>query len=399
MRHELQTPKRGPLVSRDPEEREDAIDQRIERRELRKYRHVSLARQVEDIARTAENLSRAVAETNERHSRSLAAFAEHANAQRIERERAMLETLHGLLAIAQQHTHGASEASTQQVRQIEHLVDRVRAEQDWVGVVREVVAQSGAVAQQLLGSRGRAAEESPPRETTKIELEAPRHERPPTGEIPPSVALSAVPLPTADPAALLPAVPDAVAPDSQYMGGSDSKEDSDFFAQFFGFSECEPVSAQPCSSESANPHATGEPHRAPTLDPAEAPTFVSSTAHETVSEYTHLATEQSDPSPAVRQSLAALSAPSAEGGEPMDPAAMLDLLSRLMAQHAPKRERPRPKEWSRAWAIQELKRRVLDLGEMGFLTTVTQPRRLLLFVRELGEAIRPPDLRPLPAPA
>jgi hypothetical protein len=328
---------------------------------------------------------------------------EQANTQRIERERAILETLHGLLAIVQQHTHGASEAGAQQVRQIGHWVDRVRAEQDWVGVVREVVAQGGAVAQTLLRPRGPEAEEAPPRETTTIELGVPRHERPPTVTIPPSVALHAAPLPDADPAALLQCDRDVGTPDSQFVGGSDSQEDSDFFAKFFGFSEVDPDSTQPRSAESVSPRAAEEPRSAPFAERAEPPTAAPmrtpNIAPTAEAEERHPATAQAESLPAVGQSLGALGALRSEGGEQMDPAAMLDLLSRLMEQHAPKKERPRPKEWSRAWAIQELKRRVLDLGEMGFLTTVTQPRRLLLFVRELGEAIRPPDLRPLPAPA
>ena len=77
----------------------------------------------------------------------------------------------------------------------------------------------------------------------------------------------------------------------------------------------------------------------------------------------------------------------------------MDLLSQLIAQQTPKREPPRPREWSREWAIHELKRRVLDMGEMGFLMTLTQPARLLPFLRELTEAIRPPPGTPEPAPA
>ncbi len=59
---------------------------------------------------------------------------------------------------------------------------------------------------------------------------------------------------------------------------------------------------------------------------------------------------------------------------------------------------PRPQEWSRAWALREIKRRVFSLGELGFVITVTQPRRLLRFLRDLIAAVKPPPpLRLLPA--
>ena len=86
--------------------------------------------------------------------------------------------------------------------------------------------------------------------------------------------------------------------------------------------------------------------------------------------------------------------PADSEGEAIDPAALIEMLSGLMVNAQPSPEPPRPEEWSRDWALKELKRRVLGLGEMGFVLTVTQPRRLLTSVRELGNAIRPPEHRP-----
>ena len=68
------------------------------------------------------------------------------------------------------------------------------------------------------------------------------------------------------------------------------------------------------------------------------------------------------------------------------------LLAQLVAQATPPQEPPPPSEWSRSWALKEAKRRVLALGEMGFLWTVTQPRRLLAFLKDLVAAIRPPPV-------
>ena len=68
------------------------------------------------------------------------------------------------------------------------------------------------------------------------------------------------------------------------------------------------------------------------------------------------------------------------------------MLAQLLAQGSPNPDVPRPAEWSRSWALKEAKRRVLALGEAGFLWTLTQPRRLLAFLKDLVAAIRPPPL-------
>ena len=385
MTRHLQSPKRAHAMPMNVEKAEDCRLQRIERPELRRRRASSLAQSLETSTRRVQCLAQTVAESNERHVCALTALSERYNAQVIERERSLLETLHGLLAIVQQHMHHASESGAQQIQQIEHLVDRAQAEQDWAGVVREVITQGSAIAQRLIRPREHVTQDVTLRDTTAVEIEAPKHEPPPSVAIPPSVTLSADPLPRLDPAVPLQGA--AVLLDAQ----SDSCNDSDFLAKFFGFSANAAIAAEDCRAESPAEQAADEIHGLACTEPTNAAAVEPGAPCP--------ASRLADPSPAVFQRSTEHIAALPDAGEAMDPAAIVHMLSRLMAQHAPKKERARPKEWSRAWALHELKRRILDLGEMGFLTTVTQPRRLLPFLRELGEAIRPPDVRPLPAPA
>lgn len=349
----------------------------------------NLAAQVQALDRAArgvQQLSQSIAEANERQSRALAELGGAYMRQSSEREESILQTVGALTALMRAQRGSSDEARAQQLQQIEHCIDAARAHQDWAGVAQEVIAQGGVFLQRLMhASRGGVAPGGESRNTQPIDLALPQHEPPPSVMIPPSVCFE----PTRSPQ---PSQADAADPPVS-VGCLDSQADSDFIAQFFGFSESAPPRAEsvPISAEPPieTPISQGD-HL-----PDEALAALRAVA-ERFSAHGSPHGAQGGGSPAVSDGQAGSAGALGEGGEALDPAALMDLLSQLIAQQTPKREPPRPREWSREWALQELKRRVLGMGEMGFLMTLTQPARLLPFLRELTEAIRPP---PEPAPA
>lgn len=349
----------------DLEEEEDTRLQRIERREQRNRREAAMTQSVEKTTQLMEKLSLTVAETNERHSRTIAELNDKYTAQVIEREGAMLQTIKSVLEVVQQHTRGASEAGAQQIKLIDHLVDKARSSHDWPGVVREVVVQLGTLAQ-TFAPRESAIRDGKPRiappTDTPPKLPAGASRELPARSDAPALASGSPPARTGPPAPKTsesaPPVSES-APKTSESAPEDSHES--WIDRLFGWSEPAPKAAQPVAH--AEPAPVSEP--VPAV-PEDAP---KSAAEEP---RTSAQTHEGEPTTAL---------------VPIDLGAVLEqLLAQATATPAP----PRPAEWSRSWAFKEAKRRVVALGEAGFLWTVTQPRRLLAFLKDLVAAIRPP---------
>ena len=356
----------------DLEEEEDSRLQRIERREMRNHREATLTHSLDKSTETIQRLSNTVADANERHSRALAELSDKYHAQIIEREQSMLRTIQSLLEVSQQQTRGASEAGAQQIKIIEHLVDRARSSHDWPGVVREVVVQLGALAQTFTPSREPTIRDGKPRLASSAET-APK--------LPPRADPPALPSggSAASAAARLPATSESApaASESAPKASESAPDDShtSWIERLFGWSEPPPKPADPVA------------HAEPAPEPARTPA-----APETAAKPAD-GSARSVP-PGVDSSSAQTSAQtSAEDSQTaLVPVDLGALLAQLVAQATPPQEPPPPSEWSRSWALKEAKRRVLALGEMGFLWTVTQPRRLLAFLKDLVAAIRPPPV-------
>ena len=369
----------------DLEEEEDKRLQRIERRELRNQREASLTHSLEKSADVVQKLSQTVAETNERHSRAIAELSDKYNAQVIEREGAVLHLVKGVLEVVQQQTRGASEAGAQQIKRIDHWVDKTRASQDWPGVVREVVVQLGTLAQ-AFAPRESPIRDGKPRLPSTSET-APKLPAGPLRELP---ARSDAPARSANDAATrtasaarsaaesqtpmsTPAAPrsESAAPrsESATVPSESVLDDSQtsWIDRIFGWSEPPPKPSEPVAQATPAP----VPESAPAV-----PQEAAKPAEDTPS--TSAQTQESEPETAPETALV-----------PIDLGAVL---AQLLAHGNPNPEPPRPAEWSRSWALKEAKRRVLALGEAGFLWTVTQPRRLLSFVTDLVAAIRPPPV-------
>ena len=354
------------------EEEEDTRHQRMERREARNRREIALTQSVEQTSLVVQRLSQTVAETNERHSQTLSGLMDQYNGQVIERETSILNMIKGVLEVMKEHTRGASEAGEHQVKLIEHLVDKARSSHDWAGVVREVVVQLGTVAQTFAPPRessirdGRPRMPAPPDPPQKLPGAAPRElpartERPAN---PGNVTAATAPQPgkTSEPAA-----PDSyvlkTASESGALASGVTEEDASasWIDRFFGWSDPPPTESAPVAEVAA-----GESEAAP---PAESVSKSAPAAQRTATE------DEAEPVAVdLDELLAQLAALSGSASLPPEP--------------------PRPAEWSRSWAIEEAKRRVLALGEVGFVWTVTQPRRLLAFLKELLGAVRPPDALP-----
>ena len=350
---------------------EDLIHLRIERRELRNRRESALTQSVENTALSLQRLSQTVAETNERHSRAIAALSEQYNAQVIERERAMLDLVKGVLTVMQEQTQSSSAAGEQRIKLMEHLVDKARSSHDWAGVVREVVTQGASVAQALIHPRQTAAlPATQPQPATAISASTPRLLSPSHAPLMPAFEVSPV----------------VTSPDPPEVA------DSDFLATFFGFSESPDQSVEPDKTEA---DATKPGVNEDNEGAAETPMAALPGVQQVLAALTGKLQNED----AVSDAGGDAAWPADSEGEAIDPAALIEMLSGLMVNAQPSPEPPRPEEWSRDWALKELKRRVLGLGEMGFVLTVTQPRRLLRFVRELGNAIRPPGAPPTATPS
>lgn len=334
----------------DLEEEEDIRLQRIERRELRNQREAALSHTIDQTSQIVQRLSLAVVETNERHSRTLAELSDKYNAQLIEREGAMLQTIKSVLDVVQQQTRGATEAGAQQIKLIDHLVDKARSSHDWPGVVREVVVQLGTLAQTFA-----------PREST-IRDGKPRLS--PPSDTPrklPAGAGRELPAPTPPKTSESAPKTSESAPNASESVPDDSHES--WIDRLFGWSEPAQKSEDPVA------------HAEPAPKAAESASAPAST---------------SEPAPAEPRT-----STQTHGSEPetaLVPVDLGEVLAQLLAQGSPNPDPPRPAEWSRSWALKEAKRRVLALGEAGFLWTLTQPRRLLAFLKDLVAAIRPPPL-------
>ena len=399
-------------------EEEDIRNQRIERREQWNRRLAAQTSMLEQAALINERLARTVAENNERHSRTLAEFQERHLAQTIEREAAVMRVVKEALGIVQEHARSAGQSNEQQARMMEHLVDKARENSDWAGVAKEVVAQLGGLAKSVVTAprqgvildgeiqpvRGKPAAALAPE--TAPRLSAHREESKIKKESPPDPSVAAARAAGSAGIEPIKTQSESRAADTAAPNPPARPDDSDeisWFEQFFGISDQVAVN----DTKSATPAAPEAP-------------IVERTAQqqdETSAQATaYLAAAPDAPKPediaAFVEALQAMMTPpsmadaatvdpdsdgaptrtegDAQGGA-LVPVGLMELLTKLSTPNLPAAP-PRPKEWSRGWALSEIKRRILSLGEMGFLLTATQPRRLLRFLQELIAAVSPPTL-------
>lgn len=369
---------------------EDRRNQRLERREMRNRREAAHTETVEHTNGIVQRLSNTIAENNERHSRTLAEFHERLLAHTAERESSILAVVKDVLGVVQEHSRGAGQNNEQQVRMIDHLVTKARESTDWAGVAKEVIAQVGGLAQSLvvaprdgelrdgqprLPGKGRVGREPP---TAPQALPDPgatcasKKESAPAKTESPNRAAASTP---AEPREMKKESPPPAPPPASEEARPSADPDAEvaWFEQFFGLSDPSP----PDSSA----------HREVEILPP--PTLAEVVEPETVACVIDAEIEIRSEAPDVAPDVVT---------EPAVPFDLADLLAKLMPTAGAPAEVPRPQEWSRAWALREIKRRFFALGELGFVLTATQPRRLLRFLRELIAAVRPPPpLRMLPA--
>lgn len=377
---------------------EDRLNQRLERREMRNRREAAVTQTVEDSQAIVQRLSSTIAENNERHSRTLAEFHEKLLAQTAEREASILVVVKDVMGVVQEHTRSAGQSHEQQVRMIEHLVTKARESTDWAGVAKEVISQLGGLAQSLVsapregdlrdgqarlpakGGAGRESSSGPPALPAAGGGSAGKKDSAPAkAESASRTASSTSAEPRETKTESAPVAPSAASEGPR--PSADAEAEVAWFEQFFGLSDPRP----PDSSA----HREVEVLPPPTLAEAVQPRAV-----------TCVAAAESEPPGEVLGAVSGTASieASGAGAEPAAPFDLADLLAKLMPTAGAPAAVPRPQEWSRAWALREIKRRVFSLGELGFVITVTQPRRLLRFLRDLIAAVKPPPpLRLLPA--
>lgn len=130
-------------------EEEDKRNQRIARGELRGRRLHAHTERIENEAKNSTNLTRTVAETNERHSIALANFTDKILAVTTEREQASLVMLKSIYELVRDQGAMFQAAVTKQIEQSEKTTERLLARGDWAGVAKEVVTQVGTLAVKL----------------------------------------------------------------------------------------------------------------------------------------------------------------------------------------------------------------------------------------------------------